>query len=79
MHAQSLSGVLLFATPWTGAHLAPLSLGFSKQEYCSGLPLPPPGDLPNPHLLHLQADSFTTEPNGKLHILMYINYSQRKI
>ena len=36
------------ATPWTGARQAPLSMGFSRQEYCSGLPCPPPGDLPDP-------------------------------
>ena len=45
-----LSHVLLFATPWTVAHQAPLSLGFSRQEYWSGLPCPPPGDLPNPDI-----------------------------
>ena len=38
----------LSATPWTGARQAPLSMGFSRQEYCSGLPCPPPGDLPDP-------------------------------
>ena len=42
------SHVQLFATPWTIAHQAPLSMGFSKQEYWSGFPCPPPGDLPNP-------------------------------
>ena len=36
------------ATPWTVACQAPLSVGFSRQEYCSGLPFPSPGDLPNP-------------------------------
>ena len=35
-------------TPWTVAHQAPLPMGFSRQEYWSGLPCPPPGDLPNP-------------------------------
>ena len=43
-----LSRVWLFATPWTVAHQAPLSMGFSRQEYWSGLPFPSPGDLPNP-------------------------------
>ena len=42
------SRVQLFATPWTVARQAPLSIGFSRQEYWSGLPCPPPGDLPNP-------------------------------
>ena len=37
-----------FATPWTVASQAPLSMGFSRQEYWSGLPSSPPGDLPNP-------------------------------
>ena len=45
---KSLSRVQLFATPWTVAHQAPLSMGFSRQEYWSGLPLPSPEDLPNP-------------------------------
>ena len=40
--------VLLFATLWTVAHQAPLSIGFSRQEYWRGLPCRPPGDLPNP-------------------------------
>ena len=40
--------VRLFATPWTIAHQAPRSLGFSSQEYWSGLPCPPPGYLPDP-------------------------------
>ena len=48
IHAKSLSHVQLFATPWTVAHQAPLSMGFSRQECWSGLPFPPPGDLPEP-------------------------------
>ena len=42
------SRVRLFVAPWTVAHQAPLSIGFSRQEYWSGLPCPFPGDLPNP-------------------------------
>ena len=38
----------LFVTLWTVAHQAPLSMGFSRQEYWSGVPCPPPGDLPDP-------------------------------
>ena len=45
---KSLSCVLLFATPWTVAHQSPPSMGFSRQEYWSGLPFPSPGDLPDP-------------------------------
>ena len=44
---SSFSRVQLFATPWTVARQAPLSMGFSRQEYRNGLPCPPPGDLPN--------------------------------
>ena len=51
------------ATPWTVAHQAPLSMGFSRLEYWSGLPFPSPGDLPNPGMEPrspaLQADFFT--------------------
>ena len=45
---KSLSHERLFATPWTVARQAPLSMGFTRQEYWSGLPFPSPGDLPNP-------------------------------
>ena len=58
-----------FMTPWTVAVQAPLSMGFSKQEYWSGLPCPPPGDLPDPGiepcllcLLHRQAASLPLRP-----------------
>ena len=43
-----VSRVQLFVTPWTVAYQAPLSIGFSRQEYCSGLPCPPPAVLPYP-------------------------------
>ena len=43
-----ISYVRLFAAPWTVAHQAPLSMGILRQEYWSGLPFPPPGDLPDP-------------------------------
>ena len=45
---KSLSRVRLFETPWISAYQAPLSMGFSPQGYWSGLPLPSPGDFPNP-------------------------------
>ena len=64
-----LSRILLFLTPWTVARQAPLFMGFSRQEYWSGLPCPPPGDLPNPGIKPrsptLQADSLQSEPPGK--------------
>ena len=46
--AHSHSRIWLFANPWTVARQAPLSTGFFRQEYCSGLSCPPPGDLPGP-------------------------------
>ena len=59
----------LYATPWTAAHQAPLSMGFPRQEYWSGLPFPPPGDLPDSEIElrspALQADALTSEPLGK--------------
>ena len=64
-----LSHVQLFATPWTIAYQAPLSMEFSRQEYLSGLPFPSPGDLPNPGIEpgspSLQADALPSEPPGK--------------
>ena len=48
VHACMLSHVRLFATLWTVAHQPPLSMGFSRQEYWSGLPCPPPGHIPHP-------------------------------
>ena len=48
VHAKPFSRIRLLASLWTGAHQASLSLGFSQQEYWSGLPCPPPGDLPDP-------------------------------
>ena len=45
---QSLSRVRLFATPWTIAHQAPLSMGIPRQEYRGGLPFPSPSNLPSP-------------------------------
>ena len=59
-----------FATPWTVAHRAPLSLEFSQQEYWSGLLFPSPGDLPDPRIESmspaLAGGFFTTGPAGKL-------------
>ena len=66
---KSLRCVRLFATPWTPARQAPPCMGFSRQEYWSGLPFPSPGDLPNPGIEPrspaLQADALTSEPPGK--------------
>ena len=65
------SRVWLFATLWTVAHQAPLSMGFSREEYWSGLPCPPPGDLldlgiePKSLLLHLQMGYLLLIPSGK--------------
>ena len=64
------SRVQLFVIPWTIAYQAPLSLGFSRQEYWSGLPFPSPGDLPNrgiePGSPVLQADALPSEPPARM-------------
>ena len=66
---QSLSCVQLFATRWTVAHAAPLSMGFPRQEYWNGLPFPSPGHIPNPGIKPMSpalvGGFFTTEPPGK--------------
>ena len=66
---KSLSRVRLFASPWTVAYQASPSMGFSRQEFCSGLPFPSPGDLPVPGIEPgsptLEADALTSEPPGK--------------
>ena len=66
---KSLSRVQLFVTPWTVAYQAPLSIGFSRQDYWSRLPFPSPGYLPNPGIElrspTLQADALPSETPGK--------------
>ena len=75
---KSLSRVQLFATPWTVAYKAPPSMGFSRQEYWSGLPFPSPGDLPDPGIEPrspaLQKDSLPAEPQVKPRILERVAY-----
>ena len=65
---QSLSHGQLFVTPWTIAHQAPLSMGFSRPEYWHELPFPSPGDLPdqefNPCLLHWPVDYHSATKEG---------------
>ena len=65
------SNVRLFVTPRTVAYQVPLSMGFSRQEYWSGLSCPSPGDLPDPwiklgllSLLYWEADSLPLAPSG---------------
>ena len=70
MPAKSLQSCpTVSATPWTVAHQVPLSMEFSRQEYWSGLPFPPPGHLPNPGTKlvspALAGAIFVTEPPGK--------------
>ena len=81
---RCFSRVWLFVTSWTIAHQAPLSMGFSKQEYWSELPCPTPGDLPDPRIKltsptspALQSDSLPTEASGKPCI--YLNWRYFKI
>ena len=73
--AQTLSRIQLLATLWPGARQAPLSMGFSRQEYWGGLPCPPPGDLPDPELKPrspaLQTDSLPSEPHCRIIIIFF--------
>ena len=80
--AQSLGCVPLFATPWTVAHQAPLSIEFPRQEYWNGLPLLTPGVLPDPGIepvsstsLALAGRVYTTEPPGKLNTVSCVIHS----
>ena len=69
VRVRSLSRVWIFATPWSAACQAPLSVGFPRQEYWSELPFASPGHLPNPGIkprsLALKADSLLSELPGK--------------
>ena len=80
---KSLSHVQLFATPWTVACQAPLSMGFSRQEYWSGVPFPSPGDLLNPGIKPgspaFQADSLLSEPPRKLRYMYSVQLSSLQL
>ena len=75
---KSLSRVQLFATPWTVAYQAAPSMGYSRQEYWSGVPFPSPGDLPDPGIepgsRALEADALTSEPPGKVTCVLSAYY-----
>ena len=76
---KSLCHVWLLATTWTGAYQAPPSMGFSRQEYWSGVPLPSPGNLLSPGIKPgspaFQADTLTSEPPGKPPIVLVNIYN----
>ena len=82
-------GVQLFANLWTVAHRAPLSMGFSREEYWSRLPCPPPGDRPNPGIKPtspvspvMQADSLLLshrEAHICVYLYIYCNYNNMYI
>ena len=78
MCAQTLSGIRLFATPWTAAHQAPLSRELSRQDNWGGLPFLPPADLPDPWIEApsqaspaLAGGFFTTAPPGEPHYTVW--------
>ena len=74
------SCVQLFASLWTVACQAPLSLGFSRQEYWSGLPFHLPGDLPDPGIELSSLMSSALVPPGKpTHVYMYFFLMERKL
>ena len=81
---KSLSRVRLFATPWTVAFQAPPSMGFSRQEYWSGLPFPSPGDLPDariePRSPAFQADALNLWATKKcLNVDNYFIFFQKSV
>ena len=80
---KSHSCVRLFATPWTAASQAPPSMGFSRQEYWSGLPFPSPGYLPDagikPGSPALQADVLSSKPNRKQGTVHKKEYAENKV
>ena len=84
IHAWVLSQVRLFATPWTVACQA-LSMGLPRQEYWSGFPFPPPGDLPDPGIKlvspALAGEFFTTVPPGHviIHLFVYLNELRKRV
>ena len=76
---KSLSHIQLFATPWTATHQAPLSMGFSRQGYLSGLPFPSPGESSQPRgrtrVSHNAGRYFTSEPPAKpLSLFFSVSY-----
>ena len=75
---EILSHVQLFASPWTAAYQAPLSMGFSRQQYWSGLPFSSPRDLTDPGIEPgspaLQTDALPSEPPGKSSIYILLLY-----
>ena len=89
VHASCLSCVQLFVTPWSVARQAPLSLGFFRQEYWSGLLCPPPGNIPDPGILPTSLTSpalaggfftasATWQPNSvdtRLYFFIVVNYT----
>ena len=82
--AKSLSHVQLFETPWTIGCQVPLSMRFCRQEYRSGLPCPPPEDLPDPGIKlkspvasALQADSLLLSYLGSPYMYIQINFPYR--
>ena len=78
--------VRLFGTPWTVAHQVPQSMGFSRQGYWSGLPCPPPWDLPNPGVEPMSLLSpaltgmfFTTSTTWEAHSMLCGDLSEKEI
>ena len=78
-----LSHITHFETPWTAAHQAPLSWGFSRQEYGTGLPCPSPGDLPHPGMEPTSPESpalaggFLSPLGSSIHLTMLISHISR--
>ena len=77
------SCVWLFVTPWTVAHQAPLSMGFSRQEHWSGLPCPSPGDLPDPRdwiwISHIAGSYFQSHQRSQIKKLLFRNVNDLQL
>ena len=81
--SESISRVWLFGASEIVARQAPLSMGFSRQEYWGGLPFPSPGDLPDPGIKlgspAFQMDSLSSEPSGKCYLWLVVNGNHLEI
>ena len=75
--AKSLSCVRLFATPWTIACQDPSSMGFSRQEYRSGLSFPSPGDLPDTEIEHCRQTFYHVSHRGSSQLFIVVSYDSQ--
>ena len=75
MKVKSLSRVQLLATPWTAAYQAPPSMGFSRQEYWSGVPLPSP--IKGIHMANQHMKQTISPPSRDIHTSVFVHYNDK--